>query len=240
MKLNNFAIIIALTVFQFMNFSETEAAEIDNELAIIAAEQDNSTGEFLKPAVTASQDEEKKKIEEPPLNLETEKTEPAEEIQPVTETPKVEPVAETPKVETVTETPKVETVTETPKVETVTCSRYSKYHKQLFKFCRSCRGSKIYSALHSKKIRLHDNFPAFACKSNCRNSLQSQVGTSSCIAYQDLQKTSRRGTQRHKRSTRCEMANRHDKRHASLYFKNRRKITCCGLVFRKLYFFSLC
>ena len=114
MKLNNFAIIIALTVFQFMNFSETEAAEIDNELAIIAAEQDNSTGEFLKPAVTAPQDEEKKKIEEPPLNLETEKTEPAEEIQPVTENPQTETVTETPKVETVTETPKVETVVETP------------------------------------------------------------------------------------------------------------------------------
>ncbi len=52
MKLKNkFALIIALTAFQFINFGEAvEAAEIDTELAIIAAEQDSGSGDYLTPA----------------------------------------------------------------------------------------------------------------------------------------------------------------------------------------------
>ena len=46
MKLKNkFALAVALTAFQFLNSGgAVEAAEIDNELAVIAAEQDNGCG----------------------------------------------------------------------------------------------------------------------------------------------------------------------------------------------------
>jgi len=48
---NKFALLIALTAFQFFYFGgAVEGAEIDNELAIIAAEQDNSSGAFLNPS----------------------------------------------------------------------------------------------------------------------------------------------------------------------------------------------
>jgi len=68
MKLKNkFALAVALTAFQFLNSGgAVEAAEIDNELAVIAAEQDNG-GEFLTPSQNQTSQEnlsgdDKKKI----------------------------------------------------------------------------------------------------------------------------------------------------------------------------------
>lgn len=61
---NKFALIIAFAAFQFLNFgAKADAAEIDNELAIIAAEQDNN-GEILNPTQKAENisDNDKKKI----------------------------------------------------------------------------------------------------------------------------------------------------------------------------------
>ena len=100
MKLKNkFALIIALTAFQFVNFGgAVEATEIDKELAIIAAEQDNGSGEVFTPAQNAvsnenfSGDDKKKIIEENSANTSannstttTESSEPVEEIVSVTE-----------------------------------------------------------------------------------------------------------------------------------------------------------
>lgn len=48
---NKFALVIALTAFQFFYFGgAVESAEIDKELAIIAAEQDTSSEDFLTPS----------------------------------------------------------------------------------------------------------------------------------------------------------------------------------------------
>ena len=100
MKLKNkFALIVALTAFQFVNFGgAVEATEIDKELAIIAAEQDNGSGEVFTPAQNAvsnenfSGDDKKKIVEENSANTSannstatTESSEPVEEIVSVTE-----------------------------------------------------------------------------------------------------------------------------------------------------------
>ena len=109
MKLKNkFALIIALTAFQFVNFGgAVEATEIDKELAIIAAEQDNGSGEVFTPSQntvsneTFSGDDKKKIVEENSANnsannsaTTTESSEPVEEIVSVTEEVVTQPVKE--------------------------------------------------------------------------------------------------------------------------------------------------
>ena len=91
MKLKNkFALIIALTAF--INFGGTvEAAEIDTELAIIAAEQDNDSGEFLAP-IQKSEDDKKKLTEQ--NNSEPEVTSTVEEKVPEEKVPEEKVVEE--------------------------------------------------------------------------------------------------------------------------------------------------
>ena len=76
--------VAAFLTFQFANFGKVDASEIDSELAIIAAEQDNSGEEFFTPAQATENisDNDKKKItEEKP----TENSKPVEEIVEVKE-----------------------------------------------------------------------------------------------------------------------------------------------------------
>ena len=96
---NKFALLIALTAFQFFYFGgAVEGAEIDNELAIIAAEQDNSSGAFLNPSQNSSSQEnfagdDKKKIAEENQPEIFQATQPEKNSQPVEE--KAQPVEET-------------------------------------------------------------------------------------------------------------------------------------------------
>ena len=130
MKLKNkFALIIALTAFQFVNFGgAVEATEIDKELAIIAAEQDNGSGEVFTPAQNTvsnenfSGDDKKKIVEENSANTSannstttTESSEPVEEIVSVTE--EVVPQPETATTPAVVEEVKQPETATTPAVE---------------------------------------------------------------------------------------------------------------------------
>ena len=96
---NKFALLIALTAFQFFYFGgAVEGAEIDNELAIIAAEQDNSSGAFLNPSQNSPSQEnfsgdDKKKIAEENQPEVFQATQTEKNSQPVEE--KAQPVEET-------------------------------------------------------------------------------------------------------------------------------------------------